>query len=95
MGISSSATCVLNFDDAVGYLIGEPNKGLKAMFTFMNTARIGTGIQGLAHTELSFQNALPYAKDRRSMRTLSGTKEPKKVADAIIHHADVRRMLTD
>ncbi|MEZ2692334.1 acyl-CoA dehydrogenase C-terminal domain-containing protein [Psychrobacter faecalis] len=93
MGISSSSTCVLNFDDAVGYLIGEPNKGLKAMFTFMNTARIGTGIQGLAHTELSFQNALPYAKDRRSMRTLSGTKDPEKVADAIIHHADVRRML--
>ena len=93
MGISSSSTCVLNFDDAVGYLIGEPNKGLKAMFTFMNTARIGTGIQGLAHTELTFHNALPYAKDRRSMRTLSGTKDPEKVADAIIHHADVRRML--
>ncbi|MGP5530371.1 acyl-CoA dehydrogenase C-terminal domain-containing protein [Psychrobacter celer] len=93
MGISSSSTCVLNYDGATGYLIGEPNKGLKAMFTFMNTARIGTGIQGLAHTELSFQNALPYAKERRSMRTLSGTKDPKKVADAIIHHADVRRML--
>jgi hypothetical protein len=93
MGIKSSATCVLNFDNAVGYMIGEPNKGLKAMFTFMNTARIGTGIQGLAHTELAFQNALPYAKDRRSMRTLSGTKDPEKVADAIIHHADVRRML--
>jgi hypothetical protein len=93
MGISSSSTCVLNFDGATGYLIGEPHKGLKAMFTFMNTARIGTGIQGLAHTELSFQNALPYAKERRSMRTLSGTKDPEKVADAIIHHADVRRML--
>lgn len=93
MGISSSATCVLNFDDAIGYLIGEPNKGLKAMFTFMNTARIGTGIQGLAHCELAFQNALPYAKERRSMRALSGTKEPNKVADAIIHHADVRRLL--
>lgn len=93
MGISSSATCVLNFDGATGYMIGEPNKGLKAMFTFMNTARIGTGIEGLAHTELAFQNALPYAKERRSMRTLSGTKEPEKVADAIIHHADVRRML--
>ncbi len=93
MGISSSATCVLNFDGATGYLIGEPNKGLKAMFTFMNTARIGTGIEGLAHTELAFQNALPYAKERRSMRALSGTKDPDKVADAIIHHADVRRML--
>ena len=93
MGISSSATCVLNFDDATGYLIGEPHRGLKAMFTFMNTARIGTGIQGLAHCELAFQNALPYAKERRSMRTLSGVKEPEKVADAIINHADVRRML--
>lgn len=93
MGITSSATCVLNFDGATGFLIGEPNKGLKAMFTYMNTARIGTGIQGLAHTELSFQNALPYAKERRSMRALSGTKEPDKAADAIIHHADVRRML--
>lgn len=93
MGISASATCVLNFDGATGYLIGEPNKGLKAMFTFMNTARIGTAIQGLAHTELSFQNALPYAKERRSMRALSGNKEPNQVADAIINHADVRRML--
>lgn len=93
MGISASATCVLNFDGATGYLIGEPNKGLKAMFTFMNTARLGTAIQGLAHTELSFQNALPYAKERRSMRALSGTKEPNQVADAIIYHADVRRML--
>lgn len=93
MGISASATCVLNFDNATGYLIGEPNKGLKAMFTFMNTARIGTAIQGLAHTELSFQNALPYAKERRSMRALAGAKEPNQVADAIIHHADVRRML--
>ncbi len=93
MGISSSATCVLNFDGATGWLLGEPNKGLKAMFTYMNTARIGTGIQGLAHMELAFQNSLPYAKERRSMRALSGAKEPEKPADAIIHHADVRRML--
>ncbi|WP_435938775.1 acyl-CoA dehydrogenase C-terminal domain-containing protein [Moraxella bovoculi] len=93
MGISSSATCVLNFDGATGYLIGEPNKGLKAMFTYMNTARIGTGIQGLSHMELAFQNSLPYAKERRSMRALSGTKEPDQAGDAIIHHADVRRML--
>ncbi|VEG12843.1 acyl-CoA dehydrogenase C-terminal domain-containing protein [Moraxella cuniculi] len=93
MGISSSATCVINFDGATGFLLGEPNKGLKAMFTYMNTARIGTGIQGLAHMELAFQNALPYAKERRSMRALSGTKEPDQPADAIIHHADVRRML--
>lgn len=93
MGINASATCVLNFDGATGYLIGQPNKGLKAMFTFMNTARIGTGIQGLSHMELSFQNALPYAKERRSMRALSGAQEPDQVADAIIDHADVRRML--
>ena len=93
MGISSSATCVINFDNAKGFLLGEENKGLKAMFTYMNTARIGTGIQGLAHAELAFQNALPYAKERRSMRALSGTKDPDKPADAIIHHADVRRML--
>ena len=93
MGIKASATCVLNFDDAIGYLIGEPNKGLEAMFTFMNTARIGTAVQGVAHAELSYQGALAYAKDRRSMRALSGKKEPEQVADALIYHADVRRML--
>ena len=93
MGIRASATAVLNFDQATGYLIGEPNKGLQAMFTFMNTARIGTAIQGIAHAELSFQGALPYAKERMSMRALSGKKAPDQVADPIIHHADVRRML--
>ena len=93
MGIRASATAVLNFDNATGYLIGEPNKGLHAMFTFMNTARIGTAIQGVAHAELSFQGALPYAKERLSMRALSGKKAPDKVADPIIYHADVRRML--
>ena len=93
MGIRASATAVLNFDNATGYLIGEPNKGLHAMFTFMNTARIGTAIQGLAHAELSFQGSLPYAKERMSMRALSGKKDPEQVADKIIHHADVRRML--
>lgn len=93
MGINASATCVLNFDDAKGYLIGEPHKGLRAMFTFMNTARLGTGIQALAHCELSYQNALPYAKERRSMRALSGKKNPEHVADTIINHADVRRLL--
>lgn len=93
MGIKASATAVLNFEGSKGYLIGEENKGLEAMFTFMNTARIGTAIQGVAHAELSFQGALRYAKDRRSMRALSGKKEPEKVADALIHHADVRRML--
>ena len=93
MGIRASATSVLNFDDATGYLIGEINKGLNAMFTFMNTARIGTAVQGIAHAELSFQGSLPYAKDRISMRALSGKKNPDLVADAIINHADVRRLL--
>jgi alkylation response protein AidB-like acyl-CoA dehydrogenase len=93
MGIKASATAVLNFDNALGTMLGEANKGLEAMFTFMNTARVGTAVQGVAHAELSFQGALAYAKDRRSMRALGGKKEPDKVADAIIHHADVRRML--
>ncbi|MBK6593024.1 MAG: acyl-CoA dehydrogenase C-terminal domain-containing protein [Burkholderiales bacterium] len=93
MGIAANATAVLNFDGAIGTLIGEPNKGLEAMFTFMNTARIGTAIQGVAHAELSFQGALPYAQERRSMRALSGKKEPEQVADALIWHPDVRRML--
>ena len=93
MGIAANATAVLNFDGAIGTLIGAPNKGLEAMFTFMNTARIGTAIQGVAHAELSFQGALPYAQERRSMRALSGKKEPEQVADALIWHPDVRRML--
>ncbi|MEI6803419.1 MAG: acyl-CoA dehydrogenase C-terminal domain-containing protein [Burkholderiales bacterium] len=93
MGICANATAVLNFDGAVGHMISEPNKGLEAMFTFMNTARIGTAIQGVAHAELSFQGALPYAKERRSMRSLSGKKDVDQVADALIWHPDVRRML--
>jgi alkylation response protein AidB-like acyl-CoA dehydrogenase len=93
MGIRGSATAVLNFDAAVGHLIFEPNKGLEAMFTFMNTARIGTAIQGIAHAEASFQGALAYARERRSMRAMSGKKEPDSTADALIWHADVRRML--
>ncbi len=75
-GFARTATAVLNFDNAVGYLIGEPHKGLHAMFTFMNTARIGTAIQGICHAELAFQGALPYAKERMSMRALSGKKGP-------------------
>ncbi|WP_166252875.1 acyl-CoA dehydrogenase C-terminal domain-containing protein [Marinobacter salicampi] len=93
MGIKASATCVLNFDGARGFLIGEPNEGLNCMFTFMNTARIGTAIQGVGPAELSYQWSLAYARDRRSMRALSGKKEPDQVADSLIHHADVRRML--
>jgi alkylation response protein AidB-like acyl-CoA dehydrogenase len=93
MGIKGSATCVINFDDAKGFMIGPLNKGLECMFTFMNTARIGTAIQGVGAAELSYQGALEYAKERRSMRAVSGKKEPDKVADALIYHADVRRML--
>ena len=93
MGIRASATCVMNFDGATGYMIAQPNKGLEAMFTFMNSARIGTALQGLAHAELSYQGSLPYAKERRSMRALSGKKDAEHTADALIWHADVRRML--
>ncbi len=93
MGIRGSATCVMNFDGAAGFMIAEPNKGLEAMFTFMNTARIGTSMQGICHAELAFQGALAYAKERRSMRAVSGKKEPDQVADALIWHGDVRRML--
>lgn len=93
MGIHASSTCVMNFDGAKGYLIGPENKGLMCMFTFMNTARIGTSIQGIAAAELSYQGALPYAKERRSMRSLSGTKQPDHAADTLMVHPDVRRML--
>jgi alkylation response protein AidB-like acyl-CoA dehydrogenase len=93
MGIHGNATCVLNFDGAKGYLIGPPNKGLHCMFTFMNTARIGTAMQGLAHMEQSFQGALEYAKERLAMRSLTGPKNPDGPADPIIVHPDVRRML--
>lgn len=93
MGIKASATAVINFDNAKGYLIGEPNKGLEYMFTFMNTARIGTAMQGVCSAELAYQTSLPYAKERLSMRSLSGVKQPDKIADPIIVHPDVRRML--
>lgn len=93
MGIKASATAVLNFDEAQGFLIGPENKGLECMFTFMNTARLGTALQGVCAAEQSYQGALPYAKDRLSMRSLSGKKAPEKVADPIIVHPDVRRML--
>ncbi|PID62012.1 MAG: acyl-CoA dehydrogenase [Gammaproteobacteria bacterium] len=93
MGIHANATCVLNFDGARGFLIGPPNRGLNCMFTFMNTARIGTALQGLAHAELAFQGSLAYARERLQMRSLSGAAEPDKPADPIIVHPDVRRML--
>ena len=93
MGIRASSTAVLNFDEAEGFMVFEPNRGLEAMFTFMNTARLGTAVQGVCHAEAAFQGALPYAKDRRSMRALSGKKDPENKADALIWHPDVRRML--
>ncbi|MEI6896926.1 MAG: acyl-CoA dehydrogenase C-terminal domain-containing protein [Psychromonas sp.] len=93
MGIKASSTAVLNFDNAVGTLIGPENKGLECMFTFMNTARIGTALQGVCSSELAFQNSLIYAKERLSMRSLTGKKHPDKVADPIIVHPDVRKML--
>jgi alkylation response protein AidB-like acyl-CoA dehydrogenase len=93
MGIQASATCVMNFDDAVGYLIGEPNKGLAAMFTMMNYERLGVGIQGLASGERSYQNAIEYARDRVQSRAPTGAQNKDKVADPIIVHPDVRRML--
>jgi alkylation response protein AidB-like acyl-CoA dehydrogenase len=93
MGIKGSATAVLNFDNALGWLIGSENKGLECMFTFMNTARVGTALQGVCAAELAYQNSLNYAKERLSMRSLTGVKQPDKVADPIIVHPDVRRLL--
>ena len=93
MGIKASSTAVLNFDNAVGELIGPENKGLECMFTFMNTARVGTALQGVCTAELAFQNSLIYAKERLSMRALTGKKHPEQVADPIIVHPDVRKML--
>ena len=93
MGIKASATCVINFDAATGYLIGEANKGLACMFTMMNHARLGTGMQGLCLGEASYQGALRYARERLQMRALTGPKAPDKAADPIIVHPDVRRML--
>ncbi|MGH8171886.1 MAG: acyl-CoA dehydrogenase C-terminal domain-containing protein [Rhodanobacteraceae bacterium] len=93
MGIKGSATCVMNFDGAEGWLIGQPNKGLAAMFTMMNTARLAVGLQGLALTERAYQNSLAYARERLQMRSLSGAKFPDKPADPLIVHPDIRRML--
>jgi len=93
MGIHANSTCVMNMDDAKGWLVGEPHKGLKAMFIMMNAARLGVAMQGLGIAEVAYQNGLAYAKDRLQMRALSGTKAPEKPADPIIVHPDVRRML--
>lgn len=93
MGIHGNATALLNFDDATGFLIGEPHNGLNAMFTFMNVARIGTASQGSAAAERSYQGASAYAVERLAMRSLSGIKNPDGPADPIVCHPDVRRML--
>jgi alkylation response protein AidB-like acyl-CoA dehydrogenase len=95
MGIHGNATCVLNYDEAVGYLCGEANRGLNAMFTMMNEARLGVGLQGLAQAEAAYQNGLAYAKDRLQGRSLTGAKNPDGPADPLIVHPDVRRMLLD
>jgi 3-(methylsulfanyl)propanoyl-CoA dehydrogenase len=95
MGIHANSTCTMNFDDATGYLLGEENKGLKAMFTMMNEARLGVGMQGMSISEVSYQNGAAYAKDRLQGRALTGPAEPDKPADPIIVHPDVRRMLMD
>ena len=93
MGIRASATCQMVLDGAVGAMVGQPNKGMQGMFVMMNAARLGVGNQSLGLTEVAYQNALAYAKDRIQMRSLSGTKAKDKPADPIIVHPDVRKML--
>ncbi|AWJ92357.1 acyl-CoA dehydrogenase (plasmid) [Azospirillum baldaniorum] len=93
MGIKASATCVMNFEDATGWLVGEPHKGMRAMFVMMNAARLAVGIQGLGVAEVSYQNAVAYAKERLQGRSLKGAAHPDKPADPIIVHPDVRRNL--
>jgi len=93
MGIHGNSTCVMNYDEATGWLLGEENGGLKAMFTMMNEARLGVGLQGLAISEAAYQNAAAYARDRIQGRSLTGAKAPDKKADPIIVHPDIRRKL--
>jgi acyl-CoA dehydrogenase len=93
MGIHGNSTCVMNYDEATGYLIGAENKGLNAMFVMMNEARLGVGMQGLSIAEVAYQNAADYARDRIQGRALSGAKAPEKKADPIIVHPDIRRVL--
>jgi alkylation response protein AidB-like acyl-CoA dehydrogenase len=95
MGIHGNSTCVMNYDGATGYLVGEENKGLAAMFIMMNAARLGVGLQGLAQGEVARQNAVQYAKDRRQGRALTGPTEPDQKADTLFVHPDVRRMLME
>jgi alkylation response protein AidB-like acyl-CoA dehydrogenase len=95
MGIHANATCVMNYDGATGWLVGEENKGLAAMFIMMNAARLGVGIQGLSQAEVAYQNAVQYAGERRQGRALTGPADPQEKADLIFVHPDVRRMLMD
>lgn len=95
MGIHSNSTCVMNYDEAIGYMVGEENKGLAAMFIMMNAARLGVGLQGLSQAEISYQNAVQYAQDRRQGRALTGPADPSEKADTLFVHPDVRRMLMD
>jgi alkylation response protein AidB-like acyl-CoA dehydrogenase len=95
MGLHGNATCVMNYDGAKGWLIGEENKGLAAMFIMMNAARLGVGLQGLSQGEVAYQNAVQYAKDRRQGRALTGPAEPNEKADTLFVHPDVRRMLME
>ena len=93
MGIHGNSTCVMNYDGATGWLVGEEHKGMRAMFTMMNEARLGVGLQGLSQSEVAYQNALAYAKERLQGRSLTGAKAPDKPADPIIVHPDIRRVL--
>jgi alkylation response protein AidB-like acyl-CoA dehydrogenase len=95
MGIHGNSTCVMNYDGATGYLLGEEHKGMRAMFTMMNHARLGVGLQGLAQAEAAYQNAVIYAKDRLQGRAVTGTENPNGPADPIIVHPDIRRSLMD
>ncbi|ANP47161.1 acyl-CoA dehydrogenase C-terminal domain-containing protein [Candidatus Viadribacter manganicus] len=95
MGIHGNSTCVLNYDDATGYLVGQENKGLQGMFVMMNVARLGVGLQGLSQSEVAYQNGVAYAKDRLQGRSITGAKNPDGPADPIIVHPDIRRMLMD
>ena len=95
MGIHGNATCVMNYDGATGYLLGDMHKGMRAMFTMMNEARLGVGLQGLAQAEVAYQNALTYAKDRLQGRDVTGVKNPDGPADPLIVHPDIRRNLMD
>lgn len=95
MGIHGNSTCVMNYDGATGFLVGEEMKGLKAMFIMMNVARLGVGMQGLGQSEVAYQNAVAYARERLQGRALTGPKNPEGKADPILVHPDVRRMLLD